>query len=118
MNAVKLIYVTTDFYATHCYPDAPEEVAFLRNVHRHKFFVTCKIQVFHNDRDLEFIMVKDRLYNFITCDLLKRSEISVSCESICEHIFTWAKEIYGNDRKVFVRVSEDGENGSEITDLY
>lgn len=115
---IKMISVSTDFYATHCYPDAPDEVSFLRNVHRHKFFVVCKIQVFHNDRDLEFIMVKNRLYDYITKDLLTDKDISVSCESIGEYIFNWAKRVYGDNRKVFVSVYEDNENGAELTDLY
>lgn len=118
MDPIKFIYVTTDFYALHCYPNAPDEVYFLRNMHRHKFFVTCKIQVFHNDRDLEFIMVKNRINDFIKNNLLERTDISVSCETISEFLFDWIKTTYGNNRKVFVGVSEDNENGSEITDIY
>lgn len=118
MEPIKMIYITTEFYGMHCYPNAPEEVAFLRNMHRHKFFVTCKVQVFHNDRDLEFILVKNKVTDYIVNDLLKRTDISVSCETISEMLFYWLKETYGENRKVFVCVSEDNENGSEITDLY
>ena len=34
------------------------EVGFLSNMHRHKWFITAKKRVHHDDRDVEFIMFK------------------------------------------------------------
>ena len=45
------------FEGIHCWPDAPQEVYFLRTSHRHIFTVIARKEVFHNDRDVEFIMM-------------------------------------------------------------
>jgi 6-pyruvoyl-tetrahydropterin synthase len=41
----RTITVKTSFDATHCYPDAPEEVKHLRSRHRHKFGVEVEVEV-------------------------------------------------------------------------
>ena len=41
----------------HNWPDAESvfpEVGFLANMHRHKWFITAKKEVHHDDRDVEF----------------------------------------------------------------
>lgn len=51
------IKVKTEFRGIHCWPECPyEEVAFLRDPHRHTFKVEVKIEVEHNDRGIEFFM--------------------------------------------------------------
>ena len=44
------IKIRTQFEFVHCWKDAPEEVQFLRYLHRHDFLVSCEIEVFPNDR--------------------------------------------------------------------
>lgn len=129
------IFVSTQFEGMHCYPNAPQEVAFLVNMHRHMFHVTLQLEVFHNERELEFFLVKRALDAFIKKMTESRftSDITLaaSCETMAEDIMNWvlrtyALEIvlYGEDtvqerkvivRKVSVEVSEDGENGSIVT---
>ena len=53
----RFIYVTTQFEGVHRYKDAPDEVSFLRDYHRHIFKVKLAIEVMHNERDIEFIML-------------------------------------------------------------
>ena len=81
----KLIFVTFQKEGVHKYPAAATDpsladVAFLANEHRHIFHFRVIIEVFHQDRDLEFILVKrwlENLYGSGTLELnYKSSEIS------------------------------------------
>jgi hypothetical protein len=104
------IFVTTSFEGIHCYPDAPDEVAFLRSPHRHIFHVKATIEVFHDDRELEFILVKRGLDKFLTgTDLQHRS-----CEMIAHNVIGYLNSCYGV-RNCSVEVSEDLENGATVT---
>ena len=106
----RYIYVTTQFEGIHRYPDAPEEVSFLRNYHRHLFKVRFQIEVFHNERDIEFILFKRELDEYIRT-YLQDKEMNLSCESIAEWLLAKVRTKY-IDRKVICEVSEDGENGA------
>jgi len=106
----KYIWVTTEFEAFHKWDNAPKSVEFLKNLHRHIFKVKVYIEVFHNDREIEFISFKRTLTNY----LRKQFELKNvgSCEQITEEIIEFIKKNYGNNRKIIVDVSEDGENGA------
>ena len=103
------IWITTQFEGFHNYPDAPKEVEFLKNIHRHIFKIKIWIEVFHNDRDIEFIMFK----HYID-ELLKESSLldMKSCEMIANDLYENIEITYPN-RKVKIEISEDGENGCE-----
>ena len=114
------ICVKTDFYGIHKYENAPNEVAFLRNEHRHKFFVKAEIEVFHNDRELEFIMVKNRINKFIAANIASMPVV-YSCEMMCEDIIKFLEKTYCTEqtRLINVSVSEDDENGAIVyNDAY
>jgi len=57
----KTIFITTSFEGVHCYPSAPEGVVFLRVPHRHIFGVRVEVEVYHDDRELEFILLKRKI---------------------------------------------------------
>ena len=101
------IWVTTQFEGFHKYPNAPEEVSFLRNEHRHIFHVKVWIEVLHNDRDIEFILFKRFINSIITQNQLDYK----SCEMISDEIYNKIIEQYPN-RKIKIEISEDQENGS------
>ncbi len=63
------VIVTTSFECLHCYPDAPDEVAFLRNLHHHTFRVKATLDVQHDDRDQEFFIVQRKLDQSIAAAL-------------------------------------------------
>ena len=43
----------------HQWENCPiEEVAYLKDLHRHTFFIECKKEVTHDDRDIEIICFK------------------------------------------------------------
>ena len=55
---VKYIWVTFRKEGIHKYPDAPKGVTFLKFPHRHIFHFKVKLEVFHDDREVEFILFK------------------------------------------------------------
>lgn len=103
------IKVRWQFEGFHRYPEAPEEVKFLRDLHRHMFKCTAKIQVFNDDREIEFFMLQKELkteFNSVHCNHL-------SCEAIARRVARYLREHYPN-RSIEVEVSEDGENSSIV----
>lgn len=107
MNKKTTIVVRTQFEGGHSYPKAPQVVNYLRYPHRHVFHIELELQVNHDDRELEFIIVKRNLNEFLHSYLFDEH---VSCEQIghiiCEYVFS----LYGN-RNARCCVYEDNENG-------
>jgi hypothetical protein len=99
----------------HNFPAAKElfpEVAFLAHPHRHMFHIEAKREVFHDDRDVEFIMFKRDIQDYLKQMYYKperRMHIfgAMSCEMIC-------KDIMNQFQCKSVTVWEDLENGAEI----
>ena len=104
-----LIEVRTRFEHVHHWPEAPAEVGFLRALHRHEFHVTLRLAVTHDDRELEFILVKRALDQYLKGPWSER----VSCEQIAHAVLAWAKHTYGT-RTGECSVLEDGENGAIV----
>jgi hypothetical protein len=102
------IWVTTQFEGFHHYFNAPEEVAFLRDTHRHIFHIKIWVEIFTNDRDIEFILFK----KFIDNNIARGNMNDKSCEMIADDLNELIKTKYPN-RKIKIEVSEDGENGCE-----
>jgi hypothetical protein len=70
------------------------------------------IEVFHDDRDIEFIQFKrwlENLYGKGTLELDYKS-----CEMIATDLYQQINSRYPN-REVTIDVSEDGENGATMT---
>jgi len=118
----KLIIVTTEKVGFHRFEKAPDNVKFLRNIHRHKFFIKVGIEVFHNDRELEFFTVLEKLNYYLTENKNPPMYID-SCEQLATDIYEWIQEQYKvkgkgkgkiKKRKVFVEVWEDKENGARV----
>lgn len=99
------IFIRTRFEGFHHWPDAPQEVAFLRDLHRHEFHVRVWTQVDHEDRAIEFILFKRIVDRTIQSLQSTRDTKTWSCEM-------WAREIGALSAAEAVEVSEDGENGA------
>jgi hypothetical protein len=119
--AERKIWVTFRKEGIHKYPAAATDpqlatgdqydVSFLASPHRHIFHFRVWIDVFHNDRDIEFIQFKRWCEN-----LYKDSILTLdykSCEMIADDIYIKISERYPN-RAVWIEVAEDGENGCLI----
>ncbi len=113
------IWVTFKKEGIHKYPaalDDPklatgrwDDVSFLGHPHRHIFHFKVGIQVYHDDRDIEFIQFKrwlERFYSDGTLELDYKS-----CEMISDELAEKINKRYPN-RFIEIEVSEDGENGS------
>ena len=116
-NAKRMIWVKFQREGIHCYPAAATDlnladVSFLANPHRHIFHFNVAIQVFHNDRDIEFIQFKRWLENLYKEDTLQLD--NKSCEMIADNLYEQIAIKYPN-RDVQIEVSEDGENGCVIS---
>ena len=122
--AGRQIWVTFRKEGIHCYPAAATDpklntageydVSFLANPHRHIFHFRVSIDVFHNDRDIEFIQFKrwlEALYNGSSSVLALDWK---SCEMIADDLYDQIAERYPN-RAITIEVSEDGENGCSIS---
>ncbi len=109
----RFIRIKTQFEFVHCWKQAPKEVEFLRYPHRHDFFVNCEIEVFHNDRELEFFMVLHRLEYHIKAVIIPNCDITTSCEQFAEQILNYLIETYGK-RKIKVEVSEDKKSSAIV----
>lgn len=106
------IIVRTRKEGIHCYPNAPQEVEFLKSPHRHEFHIEAEIEVFHDDRELEFILVKRDLDNWLSSVYNLSFK---SCEMIAKDIHTHLDLKWGCiKRYVRVDVFEDGENGARV----
>ena len=105
----KSIWVTFQKEGIHCYPDAPEEVDFLKYPHRHIFHFKVQIEVEHDDRDIEFFIFKRWLESLYQDNILILDY--KSCEMIADDLAKQIKDKYP-DRWLAIDVSEDGENGS------
>ena len=119
-RARRMIWVTFRKEGIHKYPAAATDpalatgdeydVSFLATPHRHIFHFTVAIEVFHNDRDIEFIQFKrwlEKLYSG-TLELNFKS-----CEMISDDLYQAIATRYPN-RDIEITVSEDGENGATI----
>lgn len=106
------VFITAQFPALHRYADAPDEVAYLRNIHRHLFHVKVIFSVESQNRECEFFIEQLRLARLIE-DLRENED---ALEWSCEH---WAVAILAalnasGHAASSVTVSEDGENGATV----
>lgn len=113
------VWVTFRKEGVHLYPAAAtdpklatgkwDDVSFLGLPHRHIFHFKVRIEIFHDDRDIEFIQFKrwlEKLYNEEVIQLDHKS-----CEMISNDLYKEISTKYPG-RFVEIEISEDGENGS------
>ena len=120
-NALRTIFVRFQKEGIHKYPAAATDpalatgdeydVSFLATPHRHIFHFDVAIEVFHNDRDIEFIQFKRWLENQYSQGILELNY--KSCEMISDDLYEIIATRYPN-RNIAIQVSEDNENGATI----
>lgn len=127
----KTIKVTEEVYCTlqvegiHKWPECPfDEVAYLRDPHRHVFHIKAFKLVTHSDRDVEFIMLKHRIEAYLLTtygqpivhdtgwEICDNKRVCVFGAMSCEMI---AKELITQFDLTRCEVSEDNENGAIVT---
>jgi hypothetical protein len=118
---MRTIWITFQAEAVHRYPGADtdpslatgdwDDVSFLGYPHRHMFHFRVWLEVFHNDRDVEFIQFKrwiQRLYGAGTLQFDYKS-----CEMLADELAEQIQATYPG-RYIKISVAEDNENGCEI----
>lgn len=120
-SAKRTIFVTFQKEGIHKYPAAATDpslatgdeydVSFLATPHRHMFHFNVAIEVFHNDRDIEFIQFKRWLLNLYSMGTLALDY--KSCEMLSDDLYYQIATRYP-ERDITITVSEDGENGATI----
>jgi len=120
--AKRQIWVTFQKEGVHLYPAAKDDpalatggwddVSFLGVAHRHIFHFRVAIDVFHDDRDIEFIQFKRWLESLYATNILELNHRS--CEMIAEEL---AQQIHNKyqGRSITITVAEDNENGATMT---
>ena len=120
-KALRTIFVRFQKEGIHKYPAAATDpalatgdeydVSFLATPHRHIFHFDVAIEVFHTDRDIEFIQFKRWLENQYSQNILQLDY--KSCEMISDDLYDVIATRYP-DRSISIQVSEDNENGAHI----
>jgi hypothetical protein len=123
-QAQRQIWVTFRKEGIHKYPAAltdpllatgdKYDVSFLGYPHRHIFHFRVSIDVWHNDRDIEFIQFKRWLESLYSEESNCLRLDYKSCEMIADDLYVQIANRYP-DRNVIIEVSEDGENGCSIS---
>src|SRR5687768_10248603 len=98
------VFAQGTFEGFHRWPDAPDEVAFLRTLHRHRFHWTLWWTVSHANRQKEFILLQREVTRAIATQ--QGTELWS-----CEHWASFLLNTFGASR---AEVSEDGENGALV----
>ena len=116
MQSKNFIWVTFQKEGIHKYPAALEDdrlhdVRFLGYPHRHIFHFRVEIEVFHDDRDIEFFIFKRWLESLYADDILQLDY--KSCEMMADDLAKQIKDKYPG-RRLSIDVSEDGENGCHV----
>lgn len=109
------VIITLAIEGLHNWPEARNvfpEVGFLSDMHRHVFHFTLKKRVRHDNRDVEFIMFKRDVEQYLRVNYWRDDYRCLmfgpmSCEMI-------AKELLEYFECEYVAVWEDNENGAEV----
>jgi hypothetical protein len=122
-QAQRQIWITWQREGIHKYPAAATDpalatgdeydVSFLASPHRHMFHFRVWIDVFHNDRDVEFIQFKRWCESLYSGHGAVLSLDYKSCEMMADDLYIQIASRYPG-RVVHIEVSEDGENGALI----
>lgn len=108
MGSKVQIMVTVKREGYHKWVQAPEEVSFLRNEHRHIFTVRIGIPVYHLDREAEFIMEQRKLNLALNKHWAEKNGDLGSCEMIATFVLNEMSHVR------WCEVWEDDENGAKV----
>jgi hypothetical protein len=110
------VFCSFSFEALHCWAKCPiDEVSYLRDMHRHMFYVKAFVEVNHDDRDVEFIQLKHNMQAYLMQkyphDQLSPFPVLVLQSMSCEML---AQDLLERFNLVRCEVNEDNENGAIV----
>jgi hypothetical protein len=107
----RMIWVRFSVKGFHCYPGAPDEVAYLRERHRHRFNFRVWMEVWGDNRELEFHMEQAWLESLYERGGPLEAE-GKSCEMLANDLYArMVQEQRYRGRDIWIEVDEDGECG-------
>ncbi len=107
MNLKKCVIVNFRVEGTHAWPDCHlSEVNFLKHQHRHVFHIRIEKEVARNDREIEIVLFKRMLEEF-----MEKKYHGKFGNSSCEDI---AQRLVERFNLLSCEVLEDGENGAKV----
>lgn len=122
------IFCSTSIVGFHRWPDAPADVNYLRNLHRHLFGIQVEVSVIEHDREVEFHMLKRQVESWLwlmkdpaprTGDFTEGTGEIIfgarSCEMIASALLNELRNAYPGRAFYLVTVDEDGENGANAS---
>lgn len=117
---ITTVFATTSIVGFHFWEEAPEEVRYLRELHRHNFHIRVELSVVENDREVEFHTLKRDLHAWLgespdfNVATGERNFREMSCEMIATAILDWLRSQYPGRELYRVMVNEDDENGAVV----
>jgi hypothetical protein len=113
---IKWIWVTFQKVGFHKYAAAAtdpslQDVSYLGSRHRHLFKFRVQIEVYHNDRELEFHQVLNFCESLFATQTIDIDYKSV--EMLSDELYENLSKQYPN-RRMKIEISEDGECGGFI----
>jgi hypothetical protein len=126
-NTIKIM-VRTSFKGSHSWPEASSfagpNVRFLEHEHRHTFHIKCSLEVFHEDRDVEFFVLQGMLNDEINYLYPPTAEQPLlrelgrrSCETIASELILGLRRHFHHST-IAMEVWEDNEVGAEVTSSF
>lgn len=115
------VFAQATLHATHNWPEAAQSlptVGFLSHEHYHAFDVEVEIEVHHDDRELEFIVLSQQLRTFLEQSFTVYNGLRrlgrTSCEGLCRLVVQWLRTMYDDGRWCKVTTREDGRLGAAL----
>ena len=113
----KYVVINTQVEGFHRWEGAPQDVAFLRDLHRHMFHIQMKMSVSGSNREVEIIKLKrfiTQKAEWMLSDPVVNKDKNMSCEMMAEYLIKVTAGVFGTNRKYECSVLEDGENGAVV----
>jgi hypothetical protein len=108
------VFCSLNVEGIHAWYTCPiDEVDFLKVDHRHIFGIKAYKEVFHDDRDVEFIWLKHEIQDYLRENYYnKEKRLHYFGPKSCEML---AKELINQFDLSRCEVNEDNENGAIVT---
>lgn len=113
MSVQRSITVALELQGWHSWPDATPKRNYLAALHRHLFNVEVTVEVFHNDRDVEFHDLRDVVTKWWGDQ--HSQEDRGSCEGIASQLHDFFAAYLSDGRRITVSVGEDGEAWATVS---
>ncbi len=108
---ITTVIVDFNIAGLHYYKNAPVQVMFLENEHRHLFQIKAGYRVSHNNRQKEIFITQGELSDYLIESYGSPCNFAgMSCEDIAEELMKFARE----DDMVWCEVLEDGKGGAKV----